>query len=714
MIRPIRHIVFAALCTFFMSSSARAAGNVVAQDGDASISRDASSGTWTLSAAGATLVVTSDSGRDFSVGQFNSASGVSWTIGTAADSTLRVRGQLLTFGARADGFSFRSASTSNNGGRLEFAATYDLPTADLQLTRHYAVVSGSPTIEAWTTYASVSGASVGDLLALQITIPAGTIHWVTGLQGDNADVDAASAFTRRDQALDVGGSLQLGAQGRASEQTVPWFAVDGTKDEFYSALMWSGAWSLTLTRQTTGMRLAFGLPSMTTNVSGTVDGAHVVFGATPGGLAQATAALRSYVLGGIRQGRALQPLVTYNTWFAYGTEIDDATLRAEMDRVSALGVELFVVDAGWYEGAGASGAFDFDSGLGSWTADPARFPNGLRPLRDYAHSLGMQFGIWVEPERVNLSLVGAPGIEEAWLATSGGNYGSDHAAQLCLSVAGARQYILDRLTTLIDEVQPDYLKWDNNMWVNCDRDGHGHGSTDGNFAHVTALYQVLSTLRDKYPSLLIENVSGGGNRLDLGMLRYTDAAWMDDRTAPSVTVRHNIEGLSAVFPPAYLLSFVTNHDTEPLHDSPDLSLYFRSRMAGALGLCFRGDELEDADLSGIAHEIDIYKAMRDTQRAAAAALLTGQAQPTDGPAWDVLQESASGSAQSLLCAYQSDAGTDTITVTPTGLIPDATYEVESVDTGTLGTASGAALMTGGIRLVQSPASAAHILLLRVQ
>ena len=201
----------------------------------------------------------------------------------------------------------------------------------------------------------------------------------------------------------------------------------------------------------------------------------------------------------------------------------------------------------------------------------------------------MKFGLWVEPERVNLSLVGAPGVEETWLATEGGEYGSDHAGQICLASAAARQWLIDRLTALIDDVQPDYLKWDNNMFINCDRDGHGHGATDGNFAHVSALYDMLSPLRERYPDLLIENVSGGGNRLDVGMLRYTDVAWMDDRTAPSVHVRHNIEGLSAVFPPAYLLSFVTDHDTEPLHDAPDLSLYFRSRMGGALGLCFRSD-----------------------------------------------------------------------------------------------------------------------------
>src|SRR5207247_3589641 len=101
-----------------------------------------------------------------------------------------------------------------------------------------------------------------------------------------------------------------------------------------------------------------------------IDGPHVVFGAVVGGLPQATSALRSYVLKGIRNGRPLTPLVTYNTWFAYGTAIDEANMRGEMRDVAALGTELFVLDAGWYAGAGASGLFDFESGLGNWEPDP--------------------------------------------------------------------------------------------------------------------------------------------------------------------------------------------------------------------------------------------------------------------------------------------------------------------------------------------------------
>jgi alpha-galactosidase len=86
--------------------------------------------------------------------------------------------------------------------------------------------------------------------------------------------------------------------------------------------------------------------------------------------------------------------------------------------------------------------------------------------------------------------------------------------------------VIDHLTAFIDAVRPDYLKWDNNIWVNCDRQGHGHGPTDGSFAHVSALYGILDMLRSRYPSMLIENCSGGGNRLDFAMMKYTDVAWM--------------------------------------------------------------------------------------------------------------------------------------------------------------------------------------------
>jgi alpha-galactosidase len=519
---------------------------------------------------------------------------------------------------------------------------------------------------------------------------------------------------RREQNLAVGQTLSLGAQGRSSEQTVPWLAIDAGGDVLYAALMWSGPWALTATRVSAGVALSWGLPKMTTTVGATpVDGPHAVFGVARGSLPDASAALRSYVMNGIRGGRPLTPLVTYNTWFAYGTNVDEASMRSEMERAAAVGVELFVLDAGWYEGADTSDPGNFDQGLGSWTVDPARFPNGLSALTDYAHSLGMKFGIWVEPERVNLSVVGDGGVDEQWLAKSGGSYLSDHSGQICLAGEAGRQWVFERLTELIDAIQPDYLKWDNNLWVNCDREGHGHGSTDGSFGHVTALYEMLEALVRRYPDLTIENCAGGANRIDLGMLRYTDVAWMDDRTAPSVHVRHNIQGLSAIFPPAYLLSFVTDHDTEPLHDAPDLPLYFRSRMGGALGLCFRSDAFSDQDRANMSREIAIYKDVRTTLSMAAAALLTPQASAAGSPEWDVFQATAPSATSLLVYAYQDDEGAEKVNVRPTNLRPDVIYTVNSVDVGVLGSATGADIMANGIDVIRSPVTAAHILTLTV-
>jgi alpha-galactosidase len=714
-LRPtVTNFLFLAL-TLIGARPATAA--TVATAGDAIIAHDQGAGTWSLSAAGTTLTLALDPSRDFSVTKLVTPSGKPW-IGVAAPDNVVTFGQeTLPFGSRSAGFVYQGVTVDPSSNRLQLNAVYDLAPAGLRVTRHYAVVPGSPTFEAWTTYTPITGTpSLSNLSALQLTMPAGAggLHWLTGLQGDNADVEQDSAFTLQQQTLAAGQHFTIGAAGRSSEQTVPWIAIDGVKDEFYAALMWSGAWTLTANRTGSNISLAVGLAPMTTTLAGPIDGPHVVFGVAAGGLSQATAALRSYVLDGIRGGRPLSPGVTYNTWFAYGTEIDEPSMIAEMDQAAAIGTELFVIDAGWYEGAGAAGPFDFDAGLGTWTPDPIRFPNGLAPLRDHAHGLGLKFGLWVEPERVNLSTVGAPGIDEQWLVTSGGSYGSDHAALICLANAAARQWILDWLTSVIDQVQPDYLKWDNNMWLNCDRSGHEHGATDGNFAQVNGLYNILSTLRTQYPDLLIENVSGGGNRLDLGMLRYSDVAWMDDRTAPSVHVRHNVEGLSAVFPPAYLLSFLTDHDTEPLHDSPDISLYVRSRMAGALGLCFQSADLSDEDTANIAREIDIYKSVRDTLSQAAGSLLSAQAQAQDGPAWDVLQESSADGQTILLHAFQTDDGTNTVNIKPTGLASGVTYQVVSVDTGVLGTATGADLMANGIDVLQSPNTAAHILIVSVQ
>jgi alpha-galactosidase len=707
-------LVLAAVCLRPLPARA----DIVAENGSAIIAHDEAAGTWSIGAAGATLLMRLGASSDFAILSLTSASGQQWTTVTAPDTAITTGGAALPFGSAGAGFVFSSAGGTVDGPRLELDAVYDLRSTGLSITRHYVVTDGTPTFETWTTIrgSGSSGVIVSDLNGFQLTVPSGRLHWLTGLQGDNADLSVDSAFTLRSQLLDVGSSFRRGAQGRASERIVPWFAIDGTDETFFTALLWSGAWSFTANRTSAGLALAFGLNSMTAPVgSRTIEGPHVVFGVAAGSMWNASDALRTYAAQALRFGRPIIPAVTFNTWYAYGTRIDQETLRDEMARAATLGAELFVVDAGWYTGAGSNGTFDFDTGLGTWEADPARFPDGLAALSDYAHSLGLKFGLWVEPERVSLATVGQPGlVEEDWLATAQGQYGSDDSALVCLANAAGRQWVVAKLTQLLDTVQPDYIKWDNNLWVNCDRQGHDHGPREGNFRHVSELYSVLQALRLRYPDLQIENVSGGGNRLDLGMLRYSDVAWMDDRTAPAVHVRHNLQGLSVLFPPAYLLSFVVNTADEPLTRSPDLGLYIQSRMMGTLGLSFTSRGFSDEDIAAIQSQISINSGMRDSLSSAAGRMLTAQARSTEGAGWDVFQETAASLQPILILAVQTDPGVQRFTVKPKGLSPDTMYEVRSADVGVIGTETGDELAASGIEVSGSTSSAAHLLILTPQ
>ncbi len=142
--------------------------------------------------------------------------------------------------------------------------------------------------------------------------------------------------------------------------------------------------------------------------------------------------------------------------------------------------------------------------------------------------------------------------------------------------------------------------------------------------HVSALQQLLATLRDRYPDLLIENCSGGGNRLEPSMLAFSDTAWMDDRSSSAPHVRHNLQGLSTIMPPSSLLSFVFGNEWEGEGDDNDLPNAFRSRMPGILGATWRTDELNDESRSGMRQEIGTYKALRDALPDRSAQLLTLQ------------------------------------------------------------------------------------------
>jgi alpha-galactosidase len=689
-----------------------ALADVVAARDDAFVRRDAGTDRWAIGNRNVLLSIAFDTSGTLAIQSLaNAVTGDTSPISAAADFSVTAGSEDIELSRRKLTFSGANASETDSGVVLTFV--FEHPALRLRFSRSYAAYPESPVIETWTRIESLANPdpiTLSRLVGWQITMSAAPIKYVAGLRS-YAQPGELGAFDIVEHDVEDDVPWEIGGDRRSTEDYLPFVSIDDGRNTFFGGIMWSGAWRLLAERHDGRLRVTASYPeSPAVSPSRPIEIPHAFFGLVSHGPAAESTAVRQFILNGPRAGRPFTPLVTYNTWFAFGTLISEGVLRREIDRIASLGVELFVVDAGWYTDWDRASVVDFEAGLGRLLEDPDRFPSSLASLVEHTHAAGMRFGLWVEPERVALDLLGELGVDEAWLATQNGGYGFDKVAQVCLAGAPAREWLVDRLSKMIETIRPDYLKWDNNGWINCTREGHGHGTADGNFAHVDGLYEVLREIRRRFPDLIIENVSGGGNRLDFGMLSLTDVGWMDDHTSPSSHVRHNLEGLTSVLPPAYLLSFVMGGAGESIDLYSDLPNIVRSRMPGVLGLTFRMAELADDAIQMMTAEIEHYKGYRNFLQRASATLLSRQAPLFDS--WDLLQEVTDDGLYAVMYAFKNPLSDDRLRVYPRGLRDEVVYEVWSEDLGLLGTAAGQSIMIDGIELNQYPGtSQAHVLVL---
>lgn len=714
--------ILALLAVLGWALPAPAGAEVLARQNGVVVERAGASGPWTLANGTVELTVGFDARHRLTV-QGPSLSGTDVrVVEPSQEAALVLNGrQVALSNAAQQSTRLVGVAVTGQGSGLRLDLTFASSSPAARITRSYACFPAVPVLEVWTEVTVPKGSaalSVDSPVVWRVSTSAQELSWLRGL---HAPEQTGGSFSLERQYVGAGDSLRLEATGRSTEAAVPWFTASRDGQTVFGGLMWSGRWALTADGDPDSALVSFSLPDV--SVRATLDhpfvSPHGFLGVVAGGEASVAAAMRQFLIDIVRDGRGFDPLVTYNTWFAHGTRINADVVAREIEAASRIGAELFQLDAGWHEGSKADGFFDFDHGLGNWRADTGRFPDGIRPLADLAHERGMRFGLWVEPERVDLAALGHPeSAAESWLATSGGRYRPDVAedeertAQICLAHPAARQWVLDQLIRLIEEYGVDYIKWDNNAWVLCDREGHDHGGSDGDVAHVQGLYAILAELRARYPTLLIENCSGGGARIDLGLARYTDVGWMDDRTAPSLHVRHNLQGLSTMLPPAYLLSYAMSGSGERLDEGGDLGWLTRSRMLGVLGLTYRSQDLDDDAAAALGREVETYKQLRGVLRDASAALLTEQTSEQSAPAWDAtLAVTTSGAA--VLFAFQNDGAAERLTVFPVLLLPDVEYEVTSIDGRPAVRATGHELMEAGIEL-QEGRSQAQVLLLTPQ
>ncbi|MGE3275350.1 MAG: alpha-galactosidase [Vicinamibacterales bacterium] len=695
--------------------SSRAASAVrLASLGDAYVDVDEETGNWVIGNTFVLYGLRLDARGDLvSDGLRAACSGDLVTIGTEPDGLATVAGRTSPLGSRGSGFTVEGIDAAATSGGVVLSVRLVASARPLRATRYYLVYPDTPAVETWTTFEVTSDerVTVQDLNAYAVTLPAGRVTWIGGLDVSEAD---GGPFAVHSRALGPGETLSLGAHVVSTESALPYFSIATAEHRIASGLLWSGAWALDLQSRVDGLRVNLGLGTMSAwaEPGRAVEGPHAFIAVAGPADADEAAAVSRVVMAG-RAGRAYPSLTTYNTWFVRGIRIDDGTIRHDMEAAASLGVELFQLDAGWYPGGDA--VWDFTAGLGTWVVDPVRFPAGLAPLGELARGLGMRFGVWVEPERVALTTVEQPGLATRdMLATDEGAYapgtpnGEARDAQICLANPEARQWVLDELVRFLDEVHPDYLKWDFNRWITCTRGDHGHPADGGNYAHVMGLYQVLAALRARYPDMLIENCSGGGHRLDFALARLTDTAWMDDRTTPSAHVRRNLEGLARVFPAGHLLSYVMPHEDEPMAGAGDMALLVRSRMPGTVGLAVDTGTLGESDAAELAQQLYLARAVRMLRGTDASTVVLVPS--GDARGFEVLEQVSPATGTAVLFVYRTGDDAAGVSVPLQGLDADAVYQVRSADRGVLGTYSGESLMTTGLTIGEVQESSAQVII----
>ena len=391
----------------------------------------------------------------------------------------------------------------------------------------------------------------------------------------------------------------------------------------------------------------------------------VVFTASRAGLDPAAYALHTWQRTLPAHPRE-QP-ITLNVWEAVYFDHDGGRLTQLADLAAKVGVERFVLDDGWF-----LGRRDDTAGLGDWWVDESVWPQGLGGLVDHVHGLGMQFGLWFEPEMVNPDS-NLYREHPDWILSAEGRVPLQHRNQLVLDLTNPDvwHYLRDRVDAVLTAHAIDYVKWDHNRDL-LEAGSAAHGGAPAAHAQNHAYYALLDDLRDRHPAVAWESCAAGGGRIDLGVIERVQRFWTSDMT-DAIARQHIQRWTEQLVAPEYLgahISAPRSHQT-----GRTLSLDFRAATAFFLAFGIEWDltQATPDELEALAAWCDLHKRLRPL-------LHTGRAVRLDtvDPAVIAHGVIAADQDSAILCHVQLDESQHNrgCTLRVQGLRPDATYRLE--------------------------------------
>lgn len=562
----------------------------------------------------------------------------------------------------------------------------------LLVTLHYRVHAEYDLIERWVTLHNLSeqNITVERVLSAQWHLPGHEKYHLTHVNGRWLD-----EFHLLREPLVQGIKVLESRRLTTSHHHNPWFTLDrNTADEqrgevWFGVLAWSGNWRISAeVTEFASTRVNIGLNdwdfawNLAAKQSFTTPSSYA--GYTDEGFGGASRRLHDFVRTTVVPNPHLTHKVLYNSWEATLFDVNEHA-QLELARLAAeMGVELFVMDDGWFHGRTLDNA-----GLGDWWPDKQKFPQGLTPLIQGVNALGMDFGLWLEPEMVNpdSDLYRA---HPDWVLHFPTRARTEGRNQLILNIArpDVQDYLISLIDRLLSEHTITFIKWDMNRNVS----EPGWPEAEGEpreiwVRYVQGLYHIWHTLRTRHPSVIWQSCSGGGGRADFGILREADQIWVSDNT--EATARLAIqEGFSHIFPPSTMEAWVTDASEHLI----SLEFRFHVSMCGVLGIgghLLRWSERERAEAKRL---IAQYKEIRSTIQSGDLYRLRS---PQHHP-FSAIQYVSKDRSEAVLFAFRTYIP-DPVELPPLylcGLDPDARYRIDGVDD----VRSGQAWMHAGLRV----------------
>ena len=366
---------------------------------------------------------------------------------------------------------------------------------------------------------------------------------------------------------------------------------------------------------------------------------------------------RSNLCRGKWKGKS-RPIVV-NNWEATVYNFDEQKLLSIVEKASQVGIEMFVLDDGWFGKRN-----DENCSLGDWVVNKQKLPSGIKGFADKVKGYGMAFGLWFEPEMISpdSDLYRA---HPDWAIRAAGREPAQSRYQFVLDLTRPEvcDYVIESVSAVLREADISYVKWDMNRHIS-DMPYPGY-----NHAYILGLYRIMETLTERFPDVLFESCSGGGGRFDAGMLYYMPQVWTSDNTDAIDRCRIQY-GTSFAYPPAVMAAHVSSLESNR-HKAP-----LKTRADVAYGAVFGYEldltKLQESELEEIREQIQFYKQIQPL-------VLQGDfyrlRSPFEGNlcAWEI---AAKDGSEAFACAVVSMA--DLYTAKPVlrfaGLDADAVYQ----------------------------------------